>query len=901
MYDWDHFHYYKKEQSAGILIVATGQDSVARHALTVDTPHVAMLIPLPDSLRDVVYGVFRDHNDSLAGRYWLYAVNLAADPRSIRGDWLPKWDSSFTRRGERRIWTKLDLGHEKYFKVTYLKPAWDMVTTFDTVLRGDGRIVADYAAGGARIFKIEPALRAIVGKDHIEYNNGRRAQFNQRRLHAVYGRLDSIFYRRTASDELWKWEAEHYVSGRADSAGVIVGRADHPSLRMLSTSPGAEDVVGIVYEQRFGSNPTQVRIKLQTITHADSSVPTWNSPVGIDTIAEFVAHDYPSTPVLAPFYHGSNDWGALVASSAHESGIFVRAYRVPGNVHLSNIDSISALACTQIHVTDSNAVLPTIVEDTSAGKYERLKAGWKATEYGLGLQQGEQIFFALLLLETVGNNITVCHNDPRHVSVNHGDCDALHPSLDRAHVDTVIQPVPGGTGTAMRVVPVPLKTQPGAPDTMPSSYQLVWDAQHYVLPGCAGCSAVASGREIWSATILPGNAPMRYFRLDPRLGVETAPDYVYPSNRLFNCVLVGGLPISQIGWWIGGDNPTCRFAVSNDPPVPYMIVRDYSIARLDSAVTPNLETVGYSQSAFDRQRTLFRSRDSSVVLSLQTLPAMRRRDSLAILINLNVSPTSSCTAIVNNFPTFRRGPILPRWAPVLYLDDTTDYLLGIRAITDTLTIGTGDTIVAIRESLPVDSAALDSWLGDSGSVRIIRDIADATSGSYLEGIDTLTIDRSNLHSRCDTMIHVTGQPSGTATYLRLRIESEHVDTLLSNAYQSIRVEDPDVDSSGMGKAERPLPPATPTTPDLPHVRVYPNPLTGSTTIEFEIDPTDAGQMVDVRVVNSVGALVQRFVHEPMDAGTYHVGFSSGTLPAGTYWAVVQTANHGIGKRMILIR
>ena len=79
---------------------------------------------------------------------------------------------------------------------------------------------------------------------------------------------------------------------------------------------------------------------------------------------------------------------------------------------------------------------------------------------------------------------------------------------------------------------------------------------------------------------------------------------------------------------------------------------------------------------------------------------------------------------------------------------------------------------------------------------------------------------------------------------------------------------------------------------------YPNPFNPSTIIEFSILKEGS---VSLKVFDMLGRQVALLADEFKSAGTYRVTFNGNSLPAGTYFYVLQSGPSSITKKMVLLK
>lgn len=79
---------------------------------------------------------------------------------------------------------------------------------------------------------------------------------------------------------------------------------------------------------------------------------------------------------------------------------------------------------------------------------------------------------------------------------------------------------------------------------------------------------------------------------------------------------------------------------------------------------------------------------------------------------------------------------------------------------------------------------------------------------------------------------------------------------------------------------------------------YPNPFTGSTTIEFSLT---AAAVVTISIYNHLGQLVTSLLNERLTAGIHRAGWNADNLPEGVYLCRLQMDHQTFTQRMIKIR
>jgi len=79
---------------------------------------------------------------------------------------------------------------------------------------------------------------------------------------------------------------------------------------------------------------------------------------------------------------------------------------------------------------------------------------------------------------------------------------------------------------------------------------------------------------------------------------------------------------------------------------------------------------------------------------------------------------------------------------------------------------------------------------------------------------------------------------------------------------------------------------------------YPNPFNPSTRINYSLKNE---QMVTLRIINSLGQVVQTLVNERQTSGEHTITFSGSSLPSGVYFYRLETPQFTQTKRMILLK
>ncbi len=83
-----------------------------------------------------------------------------------------------------------------------------------------------------------------------------------------------------------------------------------------------------------------------------------------------------------------------------------------------------------------------------------------------------------------------------------------------------------------------------------------------------------------------------------------------------------------------------------------------------------------------------------------------------------------------------------------------------------------------------------------------------------------------------------------------------------------------------------------------YITALPNPLSSSTKIQYSLH---ANARANIFVYNILGQQVARFMDSSGDPGLHSVTWNPGALTNGTYFIVVQSGNHLLTKKVLLVR
>jgi len=79
---------------------------------------------------------------------------------------------------------------------------------------------------------------------------------------------------------------------------------------------------------------------------------------------------------------------------------------------------------------------------------------------------------------------------------------------------------------------------------------------------------------------------------------------------------------------------------------------------------------------------------------------------------------------------------------------------------------------------------------------------------------------------------------------------------------------------------------------------YPNPFSGSTTIQFQ---TSSMALVVLDVFDIMGGRISTLIDKELPAGIHRIDFNGSSLPAGLYFCRLKVGSHSTTQKMILVR
>jgi hypothetical protein len=912
-----------------IPVVNPSADSMTRPALkgwvTTDTaihPDTIQQVTLPDSLRFVLYSCYKDTTHDLANPcYYLYAVNLWCDSRNLRCEWVGNADSAlnhkYIMRGERELWTtlKLDSTIAPYWYVSVLDSTkWDTLVAAVSVPGSHvPRFCQHYFPGEGKIYKIHPAFNYHIAQGSIDYNNGRRMEYDslQEIYHVTYYRNDSVFYRQSLDNTLSTWSAEYCIAAPQSS----IFHCAHPSLRVLQNSLTSSSSVGIVYQVK---DTSQYYVYLRVNPYGDLT--SWSTP---KILAQYpISHNvYEPTPVLAPFVvSGTQNLNGFITAWSQKPGIGLRAVNL--NYTLSSVKFVSAVHHKPVYsksITDTVSGFPTIMEDsTGAG-------------FGLAFQQqspgNAQIFFTT---GTVSNPPAVTVDTfPDWASRIYGeDCDNEHPCIDRSQAMDIATPnvaqLTGGGGLQPWTAWLP-NLGGGIHPSQRYVWNIVWDAPITLITyGGWCCVTTQTQNAIWQAMEpMAGAGSWVYNLFQPPN--HNPDDYSYPSVRAFNGSGTTSNLASEIGWQTSNNMVLFANSLSAYPPATgtpnYFIhpLQESGIAETQflsppPTTTPNLELNSHANSWYNNQRAVYKDTRLPDIRVLaesisnldtvgswhwQGLVSYELKDTGSTCIQriyMLSPPQVSQPDSLNPLP----GGVRTQFIPLNTHTDSLAWKTGIIAVTDTIHVGASDSSMLFKRlCYSPDTVGFAGSIG-SGQIRYYIEAASFATGQTLKTVDSLVIKTGNLKIHADSITANMSSLTDSVIFFRVRA----IDTttprlvgIVAQAYSPI-----DTTSGTSGLAKQLFPSNIIPSDDNPiGLTIFPNPAKGTASILFSIPVEDANDVTQMNVYDALGRDVTMLVRDVKPAGTHIVEFDGTALPSGRYMVAIKTANHAQAKLMILTK
>ena len=82
---------------------------------------------------------------------------------------------------------------------------------------------------------------------------------------------------------------------------------------------------------------------------------------------------------------------------------------------------------------------------------------------------------------------------------------------------------------------------------------------------------------------------------------------------------------------------------------------------------------------------------------------------------------------------------------------------------------------------------------------------------------------------------------------------------------------------------------------------FPNPFNPTTTLQFEVPPTEPGSFVTLKVFNVLGKEIATLVNEQKEHGKYAVSWDAGEMPGGIYFYRMTAGGYSKVKPMVLLK
>jgi len=890
-------------------------------------------VSLPQNLCWVTYGYFQDtvQKNPAEQTFYITAVNNMLDSRDLLCHWQSNWgiisDSGGLCRGSREIYTKLNMDSliSKYWKVKSLD------NTVDTLVPFAGTIHAIYPPGGMEIFKITPSYDAFVAKGDIEFNNGRRAEYDSIDgfYHTTYFRNDSVFYRRSTGAATLEWGPEICV----DAPGGIYTSADHPSLRLVKQPSGTPPVIAITYSKTDSAN-----YHVFVSANADTgNVAGWLTPIQVASFSKMGTTFLP-TPVLAPYYINSSTYGVIAAWS--------RGKGSEQDIGVCAVDLNAFTTGTPVYFDADSNFNQFPVLDTVAG-FPTIAEGPNPETFGLAFQEQPsgseaQIFFSVLTFNYSTMGIT--YSLPKWVSTQSGPgaCDNEHPCIDGAFEYSQsaeeIMMAPGVfIPTVFAYIPNhPFQYMPGPGSNHPDwVWSIAYDQPYNPeVPYSSSPVTVHGWGVIWTASLDTLNK-WQYTLFSPTfftstIGV-TLPQFYYPSLRTYTGWDTSDNLPAQLAFYTNQDSiflarTTNLIPLAHDSAWTVFPYREVSSTILaypnpNSAKTPNLEKNGASEQWYQDQHLMYLSTATSDVrITTDSIAGYNSSyDPISKIVHISASDSllnyDFCPQIcgdiapVRSTTELRTLVDLPKspWVVVRAYNPITQAAqgLGLLAITDTLRVtSVQDTFQFIGSAGPADSANAAAWLSDTGSITFITEAASATTGATLQTIDSMEFKEGILSQQSTSFYANLSDIMDSLIFFRLRVEKGRVKATAQAADEITFFDTLDtgggMEKEGMRYVGRAG--VVPVGSNPINMSCAPNPFMNNAQISYTVPDADGNQPVQVFVFDMLARTVATLVNNPSQpAGQYTISLDGSHLPAGSYIAAVHTQSNQQSKLLILTK
>jgi hypothetical protein len=884
-------------------------------------------VKMPQALCWETQGYFQDTTQKDAARpnYFLAICNNFLDCRDLLCRFQP-YGSSFVSRGEREIVTRMHMDStvSKYYTLTVLDSTNDSVT-----VAYNGSFKWHYFPGEMHVFSIHPAYNFHIAQGSIDFNNGRRAEWDstQKIFHVTYYRNDSVLYKQSLDSTGASWSAEYCITAPASS----IFHCAHPSLRLLQPNPSGTYAVAITYQIKDTSS-YYVYIRV----NQTGDLTSWDTPI---KLAQYPISKnvYEPTPVLAPFIVSSSyaNSNGFVVAWAQKPGIFLRAVNL--GYTLSGFASVNALHNIGFpaNITDTVSGFPTIMEDSTG-----------AGGFGLAFQQqspgSAQIFFTTGTV-SITPAVSV-GGTPVWMSRAYGpDCDAEHPCLDRSRAMDITTPntaqLGGGGGIQPWTAFVPIGGSGGIHANQRFIWNIAYDApititqQTWIGDAYHGYyqTTLVQQNAIWQVMYpMNGTVSWTFNLFQPPM---YHPDnYYYPTVRAFDGDSVANLP-SVIGWW-KDTSQIVLFANAQNAYPQAGSTPDYIIHPLEEAnitetallappptTTPNLEMNSHANARYANQRCVYKDTRQPDIRMLgdgvagmdtagswywQSVVSYEMKDTTAVgtckqYVLLGYDPHD--VIMVDTLP-----PIGVR-TQFITLNPHTDSLAwknGVFAITDTIHVGLLDNSMLFRRAAYTpDTAGFASSIG-SGELRYYIEAASYATGHTLKTIDSLIVKVGNLGVHLDSITANMSALTDSVIFFRIRVidtTTPKLQGIAATAYTALDTlgrtsglaKSIGGDSVYMGRAGM-----VPINSNPILLEAYPNPLRSVATVDFTVpDIDDAQNTTEVIVMDMTAHVVATLAKDQLTLGRHSVTFNAASLPSGSYVVAVHTQNHMQSKLMIL--
>jgi hypothetical protein len=336
----------------------------------------------------------------------------------------------------------------------------------------------------------------------------------------------------------------------------------------------------------------------------------------------------------------------------------------------------------------------------------------------------------------------------------------------------------------------------------------------------------------------------------------------------------------------------------------------------DHAKSPTLDISGYGTSDWTNQRGVYRTLDTVFYsrIPIDPLQSTVKKDTALVWTVNAVGKKGSCGMKINSglggivaIDTGRASGIDAHQFRIHNQPaDSLSLVAGVVAVTDSF-MPVGNPYLLPWLAGLEDTSLLLAWLG-ARHVTWILEVIDGVTLQPLAVLDSVRFDSSSSIWHSDTLSLDLSLWEGQEVRLTVKRSDNFIpsDSVMKVCYYDVELPagDSTSDFEKRGVTQR-VAPRLPWIPDADanplHLTVHPNPFNPTALISFYVPPEDANQHVDMRAVDVLGREVAILVNTTLEEGTYRFWFGGLSLPSGRYYVVLQTANHGLARLMVLLR